>query len=82
MRRDKSENIHKQCENVGRFSRTSCREMYKAVKQITKRSTVKTDNVRDACGETLTERDKIKERWKSYCENLYKKQESLLRNTE
>jgi len=74
MRKDKQRAIDNQCRELEEKSVTnSTKDLYKAVKNLTRKFRPATDVVKNESGELLTEGPQVKQRWKSYCENLYKK---------
>ena len=47
------------------------REMYKEIESLTKTFQPRLGVIKDENGETLTETEKITDRWKRYCEEMY-----------
>ena len=74
MRKDKQRAIDNQCRELEEKSVTnSTKDLYKAVKDLTRKFRPATDIVKNESCELLTEGPQVKQRWKSYCENLYTK---------
>ena len=74
MRKDKQRAIDEQCKQLEEKSvTTSTKDLYSVVKNLTKKIKPATDAVKSENGVMLTEGLQVKERWKTYCENLYKK---------
>ena len=72
-RRDKQRVTEKQCPVVEEKSVTnSSKDLYNAVKTITRKFKPKIDAVKSENGVLLTEGPQVKERSKEYCESLYK----------
>ena len=74
MRKDKQRAIDNQCQELEEKSVTnSTKHLYKDVNNLTRKSRPATDVVKNESGELLTKGPQVKQHWKSYCENLYKK---------
>ena len=70
-RRDKNTHLNQLCEEIEEFSsKNNSRSLFKAVKDLTNRSTARLAVVKDENGKILTEDEEIKERWRTYCETL------------
>ena len=48
------------------------------MRRITREFNPRIDTVKDEDGTVLCERDELKQKWKQYCCNLYKKNEAIL----
>ena len=71
-RRDKNEHIRQQCQELEDHSfHKNSRELFRCIKNLTSKTTTRLAIIKDEQGTVLTESDDIKNRWKSYCENLY-----------
>ena len=72
LRHDKEQNIIKQCEEVENNSKQNAtRDLYKAVKNITRRFNPRLEVVKDDSNNVLTDSSDVVNRWKEYCEKLY-----------
>ena len=65
-----------QCNIIQKYNRNS-KILYKPTKEITGRKTTKLCVLKDRKGEIITEEKNIKERWKEYTEELYKKNATI-----
>ena len=75
-RRDRNDYIKKVCQELEEHSgNNSSRELYQCVNKLTNSSTSRLAIIKDKDGKVLTEDEDIKNRWKSYCEDLYSSQE-------
>ena len=74
MRKDKQRALDEKCKYLEEKSVTNCtKDLYKVGKDLSRQFKPTTDAIKSNTGEMLTEGPQVKERWKSYCENLYKK---------
>jgi hypothetical protein len=75
-RRDKNEHIRQLCQDLeGHGANNNSRELFQCVRSLTNKSTARLAIIKDESGKVLTESEEIKDRWKTYCENLYASQE-------
>ena len=75
-RRDKNNHIKMKCQELEDHSQNqNSRSLFRAVKDLTSKSTAKLAVIKDEDGKILTESEEIKDRWKRYCEELYASQE-------
>ena len=68
--------MNNQCNIIQKYNRNS-KILYKPTKEITGRKTTKLCVLKDRKGEIITEEKNIKERWKKYTEELYKKNATI-----
>ena len=72
-REDKKNNYNKICDELEEEAkRHSSKGLYKKVKELRKGFTAQTGSIKTDDGTTLTERDKIKNRWLDYTKNYQK----------
>ena len=72
LRHDKKQNIIKQCEEIENNSKQNAtRDLYRAVKNITRRFNPRLEVVKDDSNNVLTDGSDVLNRWKEYCEKLY-----------
>ena len=72
LRHDKEQNIIKQCEEIENNSKQNAtRDLYRAVKNITRRFNPRLEVVKDDSNNVLTDGSDVLNRWKEYCEKLY-----------
>jgi hypothetical protein len=80
-RRDKNNHIKMKCQELEDHSQNqNSRSLFRAVKDLTNKSTTKLAVIKDEDGKILTESEEIKGRWKRYCEGLYASQELNVSN--
>ena len=73
-RNDKNAQINRICEEIQENAHANKpRDLFRHVKHLTAKRVPKSEVVKDANGQILTESDDIKRRWKEYCEQLFKK---------
>ena len=73
-RRDKNDHIKKLCQELEDHSQSnSSRNFFRSVKDLTGKSTARLAVIKDEDGKILTESEEIKDRWKRYCEELYRR---------
>ena len=78
MRKDKNQQIDRVCKKIEENSITnSTRDLYRGIKDLTKKFKPTIDTIKDENGNALCNGDDVKERWKSYCEDLYKINDNL-----
>ena len=71
-RKDKKDYLIKKCQKIeGSQKNNRTREMYDEIKDLTKSFQPHLGVVKDENGNILTESEKITERWKRYCEEMY-----------
>src|SRR5713101_1227784 len=76
LRTDMEAHIRQQCDDLESKRITNkSRDHFTAVKNLTNTPLPKLNVVKDENGNILTESNEIKNRWKEYCENLYKQKE-------
>ena len=81
MRKDKNQQIDRVCKKIEENSITnSTRDLYRVIKDLTKKFKPTIDTIKDENGNALCSGDDVKERWKSYCEDLYKINDNLAHN--
>ena len=81
MRRDKNQQINNVCQKIEENSITnSTRDLYRGIKGLTKKFKPTIATEKDENGHALCKGEDVKERWKSYCEDLYKANDNLMRN--
>ena len=74
MKRDKQQAIDDHCKQMEEKSVTnSSRDLYKVIKTLIGNFKPIIHALKDEKGYVLTEGPQVKETWKEYCENLYKK---------
>lgn len=74
MRSDKNQQINSLCEKIETDSITnSTKDLYQGVKSLTRKFKPTIETVKDKDGVMLSDRSNVKERWKNYCEELFKK---------
>ena len=74
MRRDEQQAIDDNCKQIKEKSVTNfSRDLYKVIKTLIGNFKPTIDALRDENGFIVTEGPQVKQRWKEYCENLYKK---------
>ncbi|XP_042864337.1 uncharacterized protein LOC122248391 [Penaeus japonicus] len=79
MRKDKEKFIQEQCQRIEANSiNNSTKEMYNGVKNLTKKFKPSVDTIKDEDDLILCDREEVKDRWKEYCTNLYKRNESIV----
>ncbi|KAJ2942978.1 hypothetical protein O0L34_g15168 [Tuta absoluta] len=72
-RRDKNEHINSICQDIEDHAASiHTRDLFMKVKYITREFKPKTWAIEDDAGNLITEIDKVTERWRAYCEKLYK----------
>eukprot|EP00795_Rhopilema_esculentum_P008169 gene8169-14099_t len=77
-RKDKNHQIDRVCKKIEENSITdSTRDLYRGIKDLTKKFKPTIDTIKDENGNALCNGDDVKERWKSYCEDLYKINDNL-----
>ena len=80
-RKDKESFIIKECEKVeDNMKKGKTKEVYKTIKNFTRQFSPKVGVIKDEQGNNLTEERDIKNRWKEYIENLYKKNNQIKDN--
>ena len=80
-RKDKESFIIKECEKVeDNMKKGKTKEVYKTIKNFTRQFSPKVGVIKDEQGNNLTEERDIKNRWKEYVENLYKKNNQIKDN--
>ena len=73
-RSDKNEYYNNLCSNLEEEARQgNSRGMFQAVRTITKKFSPRMGSIKDKHGKVLTEQTEIKERWREYVEELFKK---------
>ena len=71
-RKDKKNYLIGKCEQLeDHMKENRSREMYKEIESLTKTFQPRLGVIKDENGETLTETEKITDRWKRYCEEIY-----------
>ena len=71
-RKDKKNYLIGKCEQIEDHMKESrSREMYKEIESLTKTFQPRLGVIKDKNGETLTGTEKITDRWKRYCEEMY-----------
>ena len=74
LREDKARQINEQCRKIEDNAVTnSVKDLYQGVRSLTNKSRPTVDTIKNENGEILCEGDRVRERWKEYCDNLYKK---------
>ena len=71
-RKDKKNFLIEKCETIEDLkSKNRSREMYNDIKSLTKTFQPRLGVIKDENGKTLTESEKIADRWKRYCEDMF-----------
>ena len=79
MRKDKEKFINEQCHHIEENSIVhSLKDLYQGVRRLTRKFNPRIDSVKCEDGTVLCESDEMKQRWKQYCCNLYKKNGAIL----
>ena len=79
MKKDKEKFINEQCRHIEENSiANSLKDLYQVVRRLTRKFNPRIDTVKDEDGTVLCESDEVKQRWKQYCCNLYKKNKAIL----
>jgi hypothetical protein len=75
-RKDKENWLQKQCCDIEKYAgEYKTREVFKLIKTINRKWQPKQTAIRDKYGNTLMDKEKIKERWTEYCSELYSETE-------
>ena len=75
-RKDKQDWMDKQCSEMEKYAgQYRIREVYKMVKNITRKWQPRQSAIKDREGKILMEREKVRERWTEYCRELYEDKE-------
>ena len=78
MRKDLEKHINEQCQKIEKNSITnSTKDLYQEWETFLEISNQKTDTIKDENGQILCDGDRVKERWREYCSELYKKNENI-----
>ena len=81
MRRDKNLCIDRICKKIEENSvKNYTKELYRRIRNLTKRFRPTSETIKDKNGNTLCNGENIKERWKQYCEDLYKTNDNITQN--
>ena len=79
IRKDKDKFINDQYQYIEENSGTnSLKDLFQGVRSLTSNFRPSIDTVKDENGTTLCENEEVKERWRQYCCNLYKKNGNIL----
>ena len=71
-RKDKQDWMDKQCSEMEKYAgQHKTREVYKMVKNITRRWQPRQSAIKDKEGNILMEKEKVRNRWTEYCRELY-----------
>ena len=71
-RKDKKNYLIGKCKQIeDHMKENRSREIYKEIESLTKTFQPLLGVIKDENGETLTETEKITDRWKRYCEEMY-----------
>ena len=74
---DKKKYLEKKCEKIELcMRRNDSRSMFEEIKSMIQSFKPRLGVIKDETGMTLTESDDILERWKQYCESMFKKEET------
>ena len=72
MRKDKETFIQEQCQQIeGNAINNSTRELHQGIKSLTKKFHPTVDTIKDEEGIIICDRDKVQNKWRNYCSNLY-----------
>jgi len=75
-RKDKQDWIDKQCSEMEKYAgQHKTREVYKMVKNFTRRWQPRQSAIKDKEGNILMEKEKVRNRWTEYCRELYEDKE-------
>ena len=78
IRQDKVKYINKQCEAIEQYSITNTtKDLYRKVKYLTRELRPTVDTIKDEEGKILQDGPDIKNRWKLFCEDLYKRNDNI-----
>ena len=78
---DKNLHINKICKEIEENSiNNSSKELYRGIRNPTKKFQPIVETIKDKSGSTLCNGEDIKERWKQYCEDLYKTNANIIQN--
>ncbi|XP_042857015.1 uncharacterized protein LOC122243475 [Penaeus japonicus] len=78
LRRDKEKYLNEQCERIENcYINKTIKELYQGVRNITRKFKPKIDTIKTEDGLVLCDGKEVKDRWRQYCSNLYKKNEDL-----
>ena len=76
LRRDKQSELDKLCSELeDNAKKGNSRPLFQTVRKLSKPFQAKHIAIKNSAGEKLTEPDKVCQRWKEYCEQLYDGQE-------
>lgn len=78
MRNDKDRYLNTKCKEIEEnMKNCKTKDLFKTLRSITKKSSAQCPVIKDHDGKILTESQEIKDRWKTYCEELYKKDDKV-----
>ena len=78
MRKDKNRYINEQCALIEQNSITNTtKDLYQGVKNLTRKFKALVDTIKDKEGLIICEGEKVRDRWKEYCEDLYSRNEAV-----
>ena len=73
LRQDNREHIDQMCSEIEKCQKQhNTKDMFACMKRLTKQACPKVKLVQSEQGAPLTDDTEIKDRWRQYCENLYK----------
>ena len=79
MRQDKDRQIKDLCKNIeDNWVTNSTKDLYQGVKKLTNKFRPTVDNIKDIDNKVLCEGEEVKNRWKQYCYDLYKKNNNII----
>ena len=70
VRTDQRNFVERKCDEIEK-ARNDSRKVFSLVKELTQKSSTRSDVINDRTGNTLTESADIKNRWAEYCTDLY-----------
>lgn len=83
VRRDKAAYLNEQCKEVEENNKKGrSRDLFKKISEITGKSTDKLGVTKNREGKDLIEEEELKNRWKEYTEDLYKKDDDVVEEDE
>lgn len=72
-RQDKNKYIHEICDRIEELNeQNETSKMFKEIKRLTRSFKARTWAIEDEDGNILTDKNEIAERWKTYCQELYR----------
>ena len=78
IRQDKVKYINEHCKAIEQNSITNTtKDLYRIVKNLTRKFRPTVDAIKDENGKILNDGPDIRNRWKSFCEDLYRRNNTI-----